>query len=147
MVNDPESQLYRDMADIKELVPELQKEIKSLKGKITKLTNRIQTLEMMAFQEQITSLVEKINLLNEKALETSRYAAKFEMDFIQYHMKGMIHQKLSNQERERLSEHITQLFATAKERVQNSLEPISILIDFKNECIDCSKKYDLDAFG
>lgn len=70
MATDPEAKLYRDIDELRESVPKLQKElkteVKSLKTRLTKLSERIETLELLGFQDQISKLDEKIDLLDEQ---------------------------------------------------------------------------------
>jgi len=147
MANDPEQQLYTDMADLTEKVPKLQNEIKSLKAKLTKLSGRIESLELMAFQEQISSLNDKMKSISESLLAASRRLARFEMEFLQYHVRGVIRDELSGPECERVREYIAKEYARAEEKLVHSSEPLSILRDFRKVCTECSKEYNLGAFG
>ena len=69
MANDPEQQLYADMADLREAVPKLQNEVKSLKARLTKLTTRIEQMELMGFQDQVGAVDRKTDVLSEQMKE------------------------------------------------------------------------------
>lgn len=121
--------------------------VKSIKGQITKLRNRVETLEISGLQEQITSLNTKIDSISEALVGATRTVARFEMDFTQYHLCDMIKLKLSSPERERLLEHIAGEFARSVEAIKHTTEPFSIVTGFKEECMECSDKYNLNAWG
>ena len=141
MVNDLERQLYIDMADFKEQVAEL-------KMLLTKLSNRIESLELMAFQDQILKLDDEVNSLNKSLIAIGRTVALNEMDSLQLHIILAIRQKLSatDPKRKRLEEYIAVKYTTAKEKLRDSPTPLAILFDFKNLCTNCSEKNNLRAF-
>ena len=68
------------------------------------------------------------------------------MEYLQLHIKGFVKEKLYNSERERLLERISTLYASAVERVFNSLEPLSVSLQFRNDCIEISHEYRFGAF-
>ena len=148
MVSDREQQLYQDMANLREKVPKLQNEVKYLKAKLTKLSNRIERLELMAFQDQITELSDKINSISTKLLDVSRAVAFNEMDVLSLHMREAIDIKFANASklRTRLREYISAECAKAIQQRLDSPEPLAVSREFKTLCIECSDKYQLDAF-
>lgn len=146
MSQDPEQQLYSDMADLTEKVPKIQNAVKSINTRLNKLSSRIENLELMAFQEQINSLNDKIDSLNGNLLNVSRAIARFEMDFTQSHMCVAIRNHVSGQKQKDLEEHVKMLFAKYREVIKHSLDPVSIALEFRVECVKCSNEYNLDAF-
>jgi predicted nucleic acid-binding Zn-ribbon protein len=148
MVNDPEKQLYEDMADLTEKVPKLQNEIKSLKNRLTKLSNRIESLELMTFQDQISKLGDELRLIKTNLVAVSRVVAFSEIDNLQLHMQEAIRSTLPANEPKtiRLKEYISVENARAIEKNTNSPTPLDVLNAFRKECITCSDKYNLGAF-
>lgn len=123
--------------------------IKSLKGQITRLSNRIEKLELSAFQDQISNLDNEIRSIDEKLLAVSRVVTFNELDALNLHMHEAIHLKLTADDPDRiqLKEYISVEYARAVERHKNSLEPLTVLKAFRKECITCSNKYKLGAFA
>lgn len=147
MANDPEQQLYEDMADLTERVPKLENEIKSLKRKITKLSTRIESLELMAFQDQIANLNDKIDSINKYINAIGLRVVLNELDFLQLHMRKAIDKKLSEGNTKRqIREYISNKHASAQEKARLSSKPFEYLLEFKKECMTYSKKYKLGAF-
>ena len=146
MENDPEQQLFKDMADLREKVPKLQNEIKSLKGRLTKLSNRVESLELMTFQDQISRLGEKIDSVSKNLVNVSRLFAEFVIDFNQMHIKNAIDLTLKSPLRETVREQITLEQARAVEAISHSLNPLEIAKKFSYTCVEYSKKYNLNAF-
>jgi len=76
MVIDGEERLLRDMADLREQVPEVQGEVKSLKRQFRTLKKSFDQFELMGFQEQITSLDSKLKKVDSILLGLERDVAK-----------------------------------------------------------------------
>ena len=148
MATDPEGQLYKDMADLTEKVPKLQNELAALKKRLTELTKRVESLELMAFQDQISKLGDEVKSTNEDLVRLSRVVVLNEIDTLHLHMERAISKEVSDDKlRERLRLYISVEGTRARERVDNAPSPITILMAFKKECISCSDKYDLGAFA
>ena len=146
MANDPEQQLYKDMDDLTEKVPKLRNEVKSLKRRLTIMSKRVESLELMAFQDQISKLDEKVNSIGAVLINTNRSLARFEMDFMQYHVCRAIRSSLKSPERDKLLDHISMEFARGTESIKHSSNPLSISTKFTKECVEYSDKYNLDAW-
>jgi len=146
MINDAEQQLYKDIADLTKKVPKLQNEIKALKGRLTKLSNRVESLELMTFQDQISRLGEKIDSVSMNLVNVSRLFASFVIDVNQMHIKSAIDQTLKSPIRETVKEQITLKQAQAAEAISHSLNPLEIAKGFRYTCVEYSHKYNLDAF-
>lgn len=136
---DPEQQLYKDMAELKS-------EIKSLKTRLTKLSGRIESLELMDFQSQILKIGEKIDSINEHLVITSRYLADLEMNLTQYLIADGIQKHLHGEIREQVKNRIMMSFAQAREALKHSSNPHEITRKFVEECEICSKSYKLRVF-
>ncbi|MFC1957631.1 hypothetical protein ACFLX0_02320 [Chloroflexota bacterium] len=126
--------------------PYIDNKAKNLKGQITKLRNRIETLEVSGLQEQITNLNANINSMKKSLLTISREFAKFEMDFTQYHMRHAITIKLKDPINKQVREKMISRYAQSKEALKHSNEPGKIAYQFRKECIEISLEYKLDAF-
>ncbi|MFH0847588.1 MAG: hypothetical protein V1894_06020 [Chloroflexota bacterium] len=151
MANDAEAQLYEDMADLKEQVPKLQNEIKKVKANVSKLTRRVDSSELMGFQEQITKLNERLGFIDEKLLGLSQIVAITEIERLNLHMQDSINAMLSTgvgnrQQYTRLREALTFECSKARTEASTSPTPTKILTGFRVLCMDCSRKYNLDAF-
>ena len=149
MTNDPEQQLYKDMADLTEKVPKLQNEIKSQKRRLTRLSNRVESLELLALQDQISNLNDKVDSINTNLADVARTVAITEIDNLKLHMVSAIRRRLSvnNSNRTRLREYISTECIKARERARTSSSPIDLLDGFRDVCISCSREYDLRAFA
>lgn len=86
MESDGEQQLYSDMADLIETFPKVQKELKSLKTGLNRLSRRIE--DLINLQDQIFVLDQKVNLLDSRLekqhslldeLTTSAVLSKFDI--------------------------------------------------------------------
>lgn len=65
---DPETALYQALADVKEFKKQFKKEAYILKTQFGKLAKRVESLELLSFQDQLDCLHERItNLSNEVA--------------------------------------------------------------------------------
>ena len=144
MVTDPEKQLYSDMASLRDEIPKLQSEIKSLKKRLTQLSERIENIEIMAFQDQITRLNDNIKATDENLLTISRMFARFQVEYLQVHMKSAIVRHSGGHS---LTERISRLFGSAQVAIDHSSEPIEIMLDFRAECVKISMENRLGAFG
>ncbi|HEY42061.1 MAG TPA: hypothetical protein G4O18_09455 [Dehalococcoidia bacterium] len=151
MTNDSEGMLIRGLAeveDFKKVVTAFDGQLKSLKTQLGKQTKRINQLELMGFQEQITNLSEKIDSINTNLIDMARTVATNEITTLRLHMQRAIEKtfKPDNPNRKRLREYISIEATKASERAKNSLSPIDLYEDFRRECTNCSKKYKLNAF-
>ena len=133
MASDPEQQLYIDVADLKGKVPKLQNEVKSTKKQLTKLSNRIESLELLAFQEQISSLNDKINLIDEMVIEVSRVVAMTEIEDLRLHMEKAIAGSQSTPSNKQLSQYLTVECTKARTQVCSSPKPLSILYEYRKK--------------
>lgn len=154
MVTDPEQQLYKDMADLTEQMPKLQREVKSLKTRLAKLISRIDRLELIGLQDQLTSLGDEQKQLKSTLDETAKlhekqilkiwqsmYAFKINDDVDNY--SGIINHQLS-----RRTELISQLLidaTNAKTNVLKSSEPNKTYAYFKKEWDDKLKQLGVDT--
>jgi chromosome segregation ATPase len=138
---DPEQQLYKDMAELKS-------GIRSLKTRLTKLSGRIESLELMAFQDQISNLNDKVEVvkrelkeLAEQQLELARtlrnvltttqlYSAALKIESLLSALRRIIENQLPN----KAPTLLTQLYAdasNAKSQLQSSDTPLDIALQFK----------------
>ena len=144
MEQDPEKQYIEGLARIRGIeatISTIKSDIKNLKSSSQKLSERIDSIGIQRFQEQITSLSSSL-------LETNRGIANFEIDFIQYHViNATRNQNLSSVDRKRLSGYITLEFGRVQEAIKHSIEPLSIATEFRKKCVEVSREYGLDAFG
>ena len=101
-------------------IDSLKKELKALKKSHKQLSDNVAILNLMAFEEQITKLDERINLLDKNLLAVCRALVQFEMEFTKLHMENAISAELSSPTSERVREQITLKFATAKEAIYHS---------------------------
>jgi hypothetical protein len=74
---DPEKALLKALAEVNKFKTEFKKEAHSLKTQFGKLTNSVESLELMGFQEQLNRLHRQIAKINESLLETQRSLASF----------------------------------------------------------------------
>lgn len=118
------------------------------KKQLTKLSNRIESLELMAFQDQISKLGDEVKSVNENITTLSRVVAMNELGTLRLHMLNAIDvaYKENSQTNTLLKEYIITEHAKAKEKVRTSAKPLIIFIEFNNMCVDCSEKYKLNAF-
>lgn len=71
MAEDFESKYFREI----EAVKDLKKKIRSFESKCTKLSKRIDNLEIMGFQEQLNSLSDDLHKMKESILKTQIFIA------------------------------------------------------------------------
>jgi len=142
MNNDPEERHIKNLEDFMKEVPILHNKVKALKGNITKLSNRIQTLEMMAFQEQITSIGDELKQFKQTSGDTSSKQEEVLLELQQIlvalninslvnNLGNIINNQLPNR-----SNLITQLIADAtkaKQQTEQSEEPFEIMREFKDK--------------
>ena len=121
---------------------------RSLKGGITRLKTRIENLELLGLQDQISKLDDNIKSINTKLIAVSRVVAFSEIDSLHLHMQGAISNKLpaNDPNKTRLTEYIAMECAKAVEKNKISSTPLDVLKAFRTECQTCSKEYDLGAF-
>jgi hypothetical protein len=144
MVDDRESQLYRDMADFREIIPELQREIKSLKIRTGKLTTRIEKVELLGLQDQIYRLSDKLNELR------SEYTSLVGDDFLWVQRKLgefiiastlMIAEIIFDSKKHKNAlEQLSISSAGALAKVEISETPLEMAIQFYNDCIKLADK-------
>ena len=150
MVEDGEEEKIKFLDDFKKQVkqiPELQKEIRSLKTRLGKLTGRVDVLENLELQKQIFSLNDKVVSFSEQFLTTNRTIARTDMDFIRIYMQQSLVLCSPTKPISEIREILDLKFARLSEALKYSLEPLNILAKFRKECIEISDKYGLNAFG
>ncbi len=142
MENDPEKQLYQDMADLTEKVPKIQGEVKSLKTRLKRLAGQVEQLDLINSQNQIVALDQKINLVDGRLkelialnAELTKVVALNRFFSIQHDISDTL-----------ISSHIsgtqavqTQLIADAaniKHQMMTSERPDKILIAFREKWIN-----------
>ena len=146
MVDDGERKLYREIVSLRETMPSLQYEAKSIKGRLTRLNKRIERLELMSFQDQISELDERINSINTYIRDASKIFSLFVIDFHQLHIKNAINLQLKSPMREEVRKQIALEQAKAEEAIIHSHNPLEIAATFRKICEDFSEKYNLRAF-
>ncbi len=139
MTEDAEAQLYRDIANLTEQLPKLDKRIKKLESHCRQLSTKINRIEIQGLQDQFTSLTDNI-------LQIKRTLARFEMDFTQSHMIDAIRISLSGSIKQRAEDHIKLEFARSAEALKHTMEPLFIGLKFRKNCIKFSEANNLDAF-
>lgn len=127
-------------------VAKLKKELRSLKNKVNRIMADSEGVNLLGLQEQITALDKKVDSVNDGLLEVSAALADFEIDFVQYHMKSIIGNKLESPELDRANEYVVAEFSKSRESIKHSTNPLSVMRDFRHNCMELSKKYKLGAF-
>jgi hypothetical protein len=88
---DPETALFRELADIKEF----KKEVRSLKTRLGRLTRRVDQLQLISFQGQLNGLDKQITKLSDELLQTRRQAFNLALtvvrDLANKHLHGTGH--------------------------------------------------------
>ncbi len=148
MANDSEQQLYEDMAELRDKVPKLQNEIRSLKTRLTKLSGRVESLELMDFQSQISKLDDRVESVKQEILELAQKqitlvnTLKDSVLSVQQYMAGLRINSLSsdfyriikNQPSKQPSALITQLYAdvaSTKSTIKSSNTPLEVANQFQ----------------
>lgn len=137
-----------EKSGIDPIYPYVDNKVKSLKRQITRLHNRIENLEILALQEQITKLDDDLTSINKSIINMARVVAISEMDSLQLHMHEAIDMRLptDDSKRMRLSEYISVEHAKSKEKANNSTTPLAVFKAFRKDCVNCSDKNNLEAF-
>jgi hypothetical protein len=127
--DDPEAQLYADVADLTEKVPKIRSDL-------DELATKVQTLEFSGFQEQITSLDKKINKLNSALLDSNRIIAdyiinslkKFTLDTIDSIPTPLISKKKMEITKREARDYVIEECATASQAIYSSEKPLDIAV-------------------
>ena len=127
--DDPEAQLYADVADLTEKVPKIRSEL-------DELATKVQSLEFSGFQEQITSLDKKINKLNSALLESNRIIAdyiinslkKFTLDTVNSVTTPLISGKKVELTKREAREYVIEECATASKAIYSSKKHLDIAV-------------------
>ncbi len=138
MGNDPEAEFIRGLADIKEL----KKDIKSLKTRTTKLSDSIEHLHLMDFQEQINRLNDTITELRDKLLESNRLLAKNDVimtrDRIQYFITA---ESASQSWKKTMRDWLITESVAAMTETGMSKNPIEVSTKFRESCRTTFKEF------
>lgn len=149
MEDDGEKEKVKFIEDLKkqgEQILVFQKGIRSLKTRISKLTGRVEQIENLEFQNQISSLSDKVESLNKSFLNAKRIVAVNGMNFNQYHICENIMNQYEGEEEANLKGQIRIMYARASEAVKTSKKPLTLMLKFTQECAKFSKEHNLDAF-
>lgn len=161
MVNDRESQLYRDVADLLEQVPKLkqamdslekkvepiesvEKDVRSLKTRISRLTGRVEKLELLDFQSQITRLDEQIGDLHSDfhtlAGENFMWIQRKLGEFIIASTLSQANHYFKSSKAKNALEQLNISAAGAHAKVQISNAPLEDAITFYNDCLKLAEE-------
>lgn len=130
---DTESQLLRSMAELTEKVDDMKSDLAkfqtSMKRRLTKLKNRIETVELLDFQNQITALDkrEKENIQNLVATERSVaaiYVTVLSSHFLEFLRRHRTGNATKPEWITPAREYVLRVSAAARERISVSLAPI-----------------------
>jgi hypothetical protein len=149
MEEDGEKEKIKFIEDLKKQgvqVLGLQKEIRSLKTRIGKLTGRVEEQENLELQKQIFSLSDELKSLNNSVLKFKRLMAMNDMNLTQYLICEAIKNKYTGQTKAKLKEFIRIKYSRSSEATKTSNEPLSIMLKFRHECVEFSDEHNLEAF-
>ena len=143
MTNDPEQQLYEDIADLMKKVSNLRNENRALKTKLTKLSNRVESIELLALQDQISTLNDEVKsnkqelqaavvTIRDGLIDAQRSIAGLRINTLTPSLKAIIERQLPK----KAPNLLVQLFAdaaNAKSKIDSSNNPPKIANQFKDK--------------
>lgn len=124
----------------------IQKEIRSLKTRLGKITGRIEGIENLDLQKQIFTHSDNVKSLNMTLLDSLRILSISIMDVTQYIVCVEIMKKYSGEKETSLMKQIQLNFARMSGDVKKSDSPLLNMIEFRQECIDFAKENHLNIF-
>ena len=123
--NDGELPLQKKLTNI-------ENKLKSIKGGLTKLTRRIESLELMSFQDQISKLGDEVESITKRLIKVEEAVALNEIDALNVHMIETINKAIPEQHmREQLEEYMSVECAWAREKARNNPTPLAIMKAFR----------------
>ena len=133
MAEDREQQLYRDIAFLTEELPKLQNKNKALKAELKKAFNRIDNLELMAFQDQISNLDALVKELKDTILDTQRFLARFNIIFEANHSYSMLEKRKPLVAKNLFSQWVANA-TKANSNATTGPNPLSVADKYSDEC-------------
>ena len=130
-----------EKSDVDPVYPYIDNKVKSLKGQITKLRNRVETLEILDLQEQITSLNSRIKQVASLLLELERDVATTRIQqYLHWALWafGNVAQSVNIQDCER---YARELAASAMTEARNSNKPHEVASGFYSRCSEYFKNH------
>jgi hypothetical protein len=130
-------------------VENLKKAVKSLKSKHNKIANQVEQLDLIGFQQQISSLDDKVNKLSEQLsndkigkleamlLETRRYVARKSIEDLRLFLENRLAIDLPHNSTviyQKAHEFLMVESAKAQQVVIHSSAPISVAELFEKNC-------------
>lgn len=124
--SDSEATLLKGLASIEGF----RREVRSFKTRLGKLTGRVESLELMNFQEQLNRLDEQIAQQQKSLLDTQRFVASFIIISTHNNSNEQVEQKRPDAGKH--SEFVAET-TTAISKVSISNDPLSIARAFKTK--------------
>ncbi len=119
-------------------IESLMKEVRSLKTRLGKLTSRVEQLGLMDFQEQLNRLNERIGIISEALLISSRNIARFIILSTCRDTKDIIYREKPNADRYVITQLLTDAKGTRTE-VDKTTNPLLNSAQFENKCLELLK--------
>lgn len=139
--------------NLEQRVKELERQVRSLKTRNTKLANRVQDIELLDFQQQITKLNERITKLDELTLGAEQHLAWVDInglttDFLAYLSQlNPLLGGITYAVRQTAREHALRDAAAFGQQVYNSTTPVDLAKQFRQNLVQYCAQTGINYFA